>query len=244
MKNVNKNKLCTPAYFNFLDENINTYRIAAIVEIFIDNFDIIKNSLITNQGHTLEITKSILSEFDNRTKLNKFSQDVNKIVLIRLVDNFNTYLSEVINLIITVRPEILKTSDKIEIEKVLSFSSIEEFRLYLFEKKVNSLSNQGFSKIVDFLKDKIRLNFIINENDNQLLIKAVDIRNLFVHKRGVVDNKYLDKNKEIGYQLGQVINITIEELKGYTNSIENTVRIIEDAVLKKFGDKIQQYLSR
>ena len=66
----------------------------------------------------------------------------------RHVENFLNYLSSLLNEIFIQRPEILKSSEKIDLEIVLGHSSIEDLVQTIAERKVENLSYKSLIDLV------------------------------------------------------------------------------------------------
>jgi hypothetical protein len=70
----------------------------------------------------------------------RYREIVLEMMLSRGVENFLTYLSEMLGAIFRARPETMRSSATIRVDEVLKHSSMDEFVSYLAEKQVNQLS--------------------------------------------------------------------------------------------------------
>jgi hypothetical protein len=100
---------------------------------------------------------------DENPSIGRFSQNLSfreewqsfrrlwlRLMLCSAVDNFQTYLSEMLQAVFTSRPETLKSSEKVEVQEVLQYASIEEFIEASAERKVQNLTSRGFPKLRDY----------------------------------------------------------------------------------------------
>lgn len=80
--------------------------------------------------------------------LRRYSQELLEMFLSRGVDNFQTYLVDIIRDILKKNPSILKTRQQtITLGYVLNFLSMEDLVSSVIESKINSLSYQGFNEL-------------------------------------------------------------------------------------------------
>jgi hypothetical protein len=124
------------------------------------------------------------------------SQDLQRIstaiTVSRHVDNYLAYLTELIAFILRSRPETLRSSKTVLIEDVLKFNSIQDFILEQVELEVSALAQKGYLEIKKYF-EKFGLKLTKEGPEEKFLIRAIEDRNLFTHRRGIIDKKYKDK---------------------------------------------------
>lgn len=109
----------------------------------------------------------------------------------RAVDNFLAYVSDILTQAITARPDLLKSEEKVTLEEVLEHDSIEDFTRWAAERRVNQLSFKGLGEIAQYVEKRLGLKIDASEEDWRYLNRAVAIRNLIVHRRAVIDERFL-----------------------------------------------------
>lgn len=112
-----------------------------------------------------------------------------EVILVRHIENYLNYISELLFEIFIGRPETLRSSDKVEIAKVLEHASIRDFVLAAAQQKVDSLSYSAFSELSTFFDERFGLT-LINELNEPSLVEAIEIRNISVHNRCVVNERF------------------------------------------------------
>jgi hypothetical protein len=65
--------------------------------------------------------------------------------------------------------------------------------------------------------------------------EAVAVRNLVVHNRGRVSRRFLRNFPKPNLRLGELMPITFDELSEWKDAINRSVKLIDDAILAKFG---------
>jgi len=117
------------------------------------------------------------------------------LLLCRLVDLFDTYLVQVIAEVVSLRPELLKTSQEVKLDYVLGFDSMEELRRDLIEQTIVRLGSQGLDEIEKWFEKRIGINDIHSGANRDDIIEALVTRNVLTHNHGHVDRRYLQRVK-------------------------------------------------
>ena len=87
--------------------------------------------------------------------MRRHSQVFLEMVISRLVDNFQRYVSELLREVLRRQPNILKTSDKsLSMDDVLRFERMEDLIADVIERRVSALSYQGFGSIQEWCQGK------------------------------------------------------------------------------------------
>jgi len=109
----------------------------------------------------------------------------------RGVDNFLTYVAQLIGLVFRTRPETLRSSKTETLETMLKFKSMEELVDYVAEKRVYDLTFRGMRDLRGTLLRELDFDlFPVDERlDRAVLI--IEDRNLIVHNRGVINDVYV-----------------------------------------------------
>ena len=113
-----------------------------------------------------------------------------RILFSSFVDNFETYLSDLLYEIFLAKPATLKSSSTVTIKEVLDCSDLQEFVNYLAKQKISKLQK---GSVKGFISDNAQinnLNVIDNLKQNEIE-KILQIRHLYSHRNGIVDDKFL-----------------------------------------------------
>ena len=88
----------------------------------------------------------------------KFAQHLRmwlEMLFCRQVDNYLTYIAELLAVVFRTRPEMLKSAETIRIEDVLKHTSMEALIAELTDRKVNSLSYRGMKDLHQYLEKRL-----------------------------------------------------------------------------------------
>jgi uncharacterized protein YutE (UPF0331/DUF86 family) len=159
-----------------------------------------------------------------------------EMALARSVDNFLSYVSDVLTQAITTRPDLLKTQEQVTLEEVLRHESLEDFVRWAAERRVNQLSFKGLTDIAEYVEKRLGLTLRTTDEDWQSLGEAVAVRNIVVHRRAIVDERFLWTVKGAEAQLtpGQKFSVPRELLAETMKCTMRMVRGFDMRVAAKF----------
>lgn len=152
-------------------------------------------------------------------------------ILVRHIENFINYLSSALFEIFTTRPETLKSSDKVEVSKVLEHESIDSLVREIAEMKVDSLSYSSFSKLSEFFKERFQIT-LGSESDIKMIHEYIEIRNISVHNRCFINKRFIARTSLDASQLGKKKNLYGDDLDAMIPKLAETVKLI-DAIIRK-----------
>jgi hypothetical protein len=119
-------------------------------------------------------------------------------------------VSNALQLVYRHRPEALKSNEKIEIDYVLEFASMDELTKELADRKVASLSYRSLADLDTHVSDKLGISLFSSEEQRVHTIRLVDIRNLIVHNRGVVNRMFKVRQPGSSEKLGDRVRFTTD----------------------------------
>ncbi|MFE2486138.1 hypothetical protein ACFXGR_23130 [Streptomyces mirabilis] len=166
------------------------------------------------------------------SRLDKLSEYVKEsrparleMALSRSVDNFLSYVSDILTQAIITRPDLLKTQEQVSLEEVLNHASLEDFVRWAAERRVNQLSFKGLSDIAQYVEKRLGMTLHSSEDDWTSLNEAVAVRNIIVHRRAIIDERFLWSIKDSKLTVGQKYEVPREKL---AQAMKCTMRIVHD----------------
>lgn len=115
-----------------------------------------------------------------------------EVIFVRHVENFLNYLAALLFEVFTQRPETLRSSETIEVARVLRHETIDALVRELAEKKVDALSYSSFADLCDFFQDRFKV-ALVSESDMKSVIEAIELRNISVHNRCVINQRFVTR---------------------------------------------------
>lgn len=122
--------------------------------------------------------------------LNQEGKILSRILFSSFVDNFESYLSDLLYEIFLANPSTLKSAQTVTIEEVLNCSDLQEFVKYWSKQKLNKLQKGSVKGFIKENKQISDLGAIDNIQQNEIE-KILQIRHLYSHRNGIVDEKFL-----------------------------------------------------
>jgi hypothetical protein len=174
-----------------------------------------------------------------RDKLKDLEQLQLQMAYARAVDDFLTYLSDLVSLIFKTRPETLSSSEQqVPIAKILQYGTKDELIAALTEERVNALAYQGMTQLDADLKKRLKFDLFERKEDSVEAVRIVEIRNLIVHNRAIVNNTFINRLDRVGikgYTVGQGITLHPSIVRSEASFLFERVLDMDHRAIEKFG---------
>jgi hypothetical protein len=166
-----------------------------------DQLEEFKNKSTNAKLKLIEHYQSILKIIDdlghilypidvNNPTANQEGKILTRILFSSFVDNFETYLSELLYEIFLAKPATLRSSQQVTIEEVLKCSDLQEFVEYWARQKIGKLQKGSVKGFIKENEQISKLN-ILDDSTVEKIEKILQIRHLYSHRNGIVDEKFL-----------------------------------------------------
>ena len=148
------------------------------------------------------------------------------------VDNFETYLSNLIYEIYLAKPETLKSDQSVTVREVLECADLQDFVIYVAKQKISKLQK---GSVKGFIKDtkQIRDLNAIDKEEQDYIEKILQIRHLYTHRNGIVDEKFLQHFRE-GYELNIEHKMSVSEMCDKLEYLANIVNKVDLIAIDKY----------
>lgn len=140
-------------------------------------------------------------------KLGFHLQLVIELAYCRFVDRYLLHVSEVLTALFTLRPEMLRSNEKVEIQFILEHTSMEELVKALIERKVTALAFEGMRKLAHYFDGHLKIPLFDTDEQLEVGVLAVELRNLFTHNQGVVNRLFKQRVPGFDCTLGERLNL-------------------------------------
>lgn len=199
-------------------------------------------SIEQDETKKLEIIKEWESRKGAVDELKNNRQLLLETILVRHVENYINYLSSVLFEIFIARPETLRSSDKVEVSKILEHDSIDSLVREIALTKVDSLSYSSFSKLADFFNDRFKIS-IAKHEDVISIHEFIEIRNISVHNRCFINSRFISRMGIDSSYLGQKKNLYLQDLEKLTPLLIENVKVIDRLIRRKLKIKGVRFTS-
>ncbi|GAA2820525.1 hypothetical protein GCM10010441_51100 [Kitasatospora paracochleata] len=158
-----------------------------------------------------------------------------EVALSRTVENFLSYVSDILTEAIIARPDLLRTQEQVTLEEVLNHQSIEDFVRWAAERRVSQLSFKGLDEIASYVEKRLGMKLQSSDGDWDTLTQSIAVRNIIVHRRSIADERFLWAMKgETEVKLGEKFQVPREALAQTMKCAMKIVRGFDARVAEKF----------
>lgn len=163
---------------------------------------------------------------------NQEGRILSRILYSSFVDTFETYLSDLLFEIFLANPATLKSKQQVSIEEVLNCSDIQEFVEYWAKERLAKLQK---GSVKGFIRDnqQIRDLGVLNETRQNEIEKILQIRHLYAHRNGIVDEKFLQYFPG-QFSLNSEHKMTLREISDICLELASTAHDIDIAAVEKY----------
>lgn len=155
-----------------------------------------------------------------------------RILFSSCADNFETYLSDLLYEIYLAKPESLKSEETVTIKEVLDCNDLQEFINYFAKKKLSKLKRGSVTAFLSENKQIEKLN-AIDSTEQKEIEKLLQIRHLYAHNSGIVDEKFLKYFP--AYRLNDTHELSLDTMLAYLEYFVVIVSQIDKAAMQKFN---------
>ncbi len=148
-------------------------------------------------------------------------------------DSFEIYLSDLLYEIYLAKPESLRTNEQVSIKEVLNCQDMDEFIKFWSRKKIAKLQR---GSVKGFVKENDQINGlkIIDDQQQEEIERILQIRHLYSHKNGLIDDKFLSFFPN-GFQLNQEHRMSLDQVLEKMNLLASIVDDLDEAARLKFS---------
>lgn|GEM_PF-367523 len=156
-----------------------------------------------------------------------------RILFSSCADNFEIYLTDLLYEIYLAKPETLKSSEQtVTVKEVLDCSDMQEFVTYLANKKLSKLQRGSVKGFIADNKQISKLS-VISTSQQEEIEKILQIRHLYSHKNGIIDEKFLSYYPGM-FTLNNEHILTVEDLLKHFSYLLDTVDRLDKAAITKY----------
>jgi hypothetical protein len=172
-----------------------------------------------------------------RELFRQFPKLVRVLGLLYLVAIFESYLVDIVREILLTCPDALKSGRPITAETIIELGEQKQIISYLAEKEVEALLYKSFPDVVNYFDKKFKIDVNASGVSVDNIVEILATRNIHVHNRGLVNQRYLELVTASPLKVGAYKPITREYLRDSFDSINTLVEFINTEVQRKYFAK-------
>jgi tetrahydromethanopterin S-methyltransferase subunit A len=157
-----------------------------------------------------------------------------RILYSTFIDNFETYLSDLLFEICLAKPATLKSQETVTIEDVLNCSDMQDFIHYWTKQKINKLQK---GSVKGFIKENKQISSldVIEKEDINKIEKLLQIRHLYSHKNGRIDEKFLEYFRDEDLNINDLYELSVEDICNKILYIVETTEKLDNKAIEKYS---------
>lgn len=155
-----------------------------------------------------------------------------RILFSSIADNFETYLSDLLYEIYLAKPQTLKNGQKVTIKEVLNCADMQEFIEFWAKKKISSLHKGSVKGFIEENKQINQLG-VINDTIQEEVEKLLQIRHLYTHRNGIIDEKFLNHFNTA--TLNDEHKMSVDEFCTKLKYLSGVIEKIDTASINKYS---------
>ncbi len=180
--------------------------------------------------------KALLTEpRKGEAHLKRFARFVMEMMLVRGTDNFLSYVSELLALVFTSRPETLKSGETVKLDEILQHSTMDDLVKRLAERRVERLSYQGMKDLQKDLAEKLNFELFPLSESLSRAVRIIEVRNLLVHNRGIVNRTFQSRTGDSSVAIGTLFELSPHAVISDLNFLAKSVLDVDERAAVKFG---------
>ncbi|MGK7392878.1 MAG: helix-turn-helix domain-containing protein, partial [Candidatus Cyclobacteriaceae bacterium M2_1C_046] len=155
-----------------------------------------------------------------------------RILFSSCADTFETYLSDLLYEIYLANPNTLKSKQQVSIKEVLDCGDMQDFVDYWAKKKLSKLQR---GSVKGFIAENKQISELkaINEAEQEEIERILQIRHLYAHKNGRVDEKFLQYNPG-EYKINEEHQLSFAVLLDKLEYLFDIINKIDLAAIQKY----------
>jgi hypothetical protein len=206
----------TKAHSRFERKDLETWSFLAFVVGTAESADTLRSHL-EKISEIVGSEKEARADTDNRKTFIKRVEDHRRVLaeayLTRCVDNYLSYLSDLLFEIYVARPECLRSKAQERLDFVLSHSRMEDLIASLAEKQVRERSYSSIKDLMEYFERRLGLVLVESAEVRQRVNRLAEDRNLIVHNRGLVNRTFLKNTGRTDLKLGDMLPIREQQIE-------------------------------
>jgi hypothetical protein len=169
-----------------------------------------------------------------KTLFRQFPELIRVLGLVYLVAIFETYVVDIVREILLTCPSALKSGRQCAAETIIKLGDRKQIISYLAEKEVDDLLYRSFPDVVNYFDKKFGINLDASGVSSENIVEILATRNIHVHNRGIVNQRYLEWARGSTSRVGAYKPITREYLRESIDSISSLAGFINTEVQGKY----------
>lgn len=152
----------------------------------------------------------------------------------RGVDNYLSYLSDLLKLVFTTRPETMRSGETVRLDELLRHQSMDDLISGLAEQRVEVLGYKSIRELSNYLDSHIGFSLCDDPEIMEGIAFIVDLRNLTVHNRGIINRRFSSRHPKYGLKVGHFVSLDYDAVVGHLVHLARSATEIDRRASSQF----------
>jgi hypothetical protein len=155
-----------------------------------------------------------------------------RMLVCSLFDNFEIYLGDILFEIWLSNPQMLRSKAEVTLDEVLRCADMEEFIQFYARKRIATMAKGSIKK---FISENPQIDELkaIPKQDQEKIDKLMQIRHLYTHRNGTVDDRFAAYYNNV--QLGSEYVLSVRDILDHLEYLITIVQAVDNAAITKHG---------
>jgi hypothetical protein len=167
----------------------------------------------------------------------QFNELIRIFGLIYLVAIFKGYLSDIVEEIIKIHPNMIKSMNQLRVMGTITQGNRKQTISYLTEKAARYLESAYFGDVIKYFKTNFKIDLSKSGVKPEKIIEIIASRNIHIHNKGIVNQRFSKNVKDNTLKMGTYKHITKEFLKDSIKNVDIILKFIDIEVKNKYLTK-------
>jgi hypothetical protein len=242
---------CTNAFYRFIvdyDKVIGLFMFTITTAAKMDEMQAVAAHALADLE---ERAKKPVAQFNKEVafkRVKEYSRILSRDLIVAMANNFQCYLSEILQEVMKKKHEILRSKEQITTEEALQFNRVQDLRAFIADRKINELSYGGLRVVQDFISERLGVEMFATNQQRALLSILVELRNIHTHNRGIVNQLFLNRisagHPKFSFKLGHAHHVNLDDFVLLSRNAIDVALNLDDTLSTKFKLKRTRYKSR
>ncbi len=225
----------TPAFMRFWNGSQDYFQYVRIMLGLAANVHVTVAALKRDDPRMFELFSDLLHEADVRRR--EWYLEVSlDLMVVRSVDQFLYYMTDVIALLLRARPELAaEAGEQIRPGAILVAKSLREAQKEAAMQTATALSYRGYKRMLEFIRRTLKVEMTLSSDEERSTRILLASRNALTHNGGIVSQKFINESGLSGAEIGQRIPLDRDEAIKHLEFLRSVAETIDVALLARFG---------
>jgi len=180
---------------------------------------------------SLDLRARVLSVHEDMSRWHTL---VVELAFIRYMDQYLTYVTELLTAVFVAKPNMLKSKRTMTYEDILECATMPELVGVMVERRVLDLAYKNIEDLADVLAIDYNLALFNSPEEQRKIHTWSEVRNIFTHAHGIATPRFINRVSPTKYLPGQAIVLSAAEVGEAGETLKQSAIALDARAIAKF----------